>query len=551
MKIISKIIISLIVTGFIFTSCNDMLDVDYDNILLEEDYYMGSPNDTIYSMMGILKELEKLGDRYVILGELRGDLLEITENASADLKEIYDFSVSTDNPYSNVKDYYAVINRCNYLIHNIDTAIVSRGEKVMYKEFAAAKAIRAWTYLQLVLNHGVAKYYDTPLTSIQEAQKAFPEYKLEELLPELIADLEPWQDVPLPGRLSLGDDIVNSRFLMFPIRFVLGDLYLYNGDYVKSAQAYYDLMYKQEYLSTNRFNIEWSVTNSQFVNTYDYWTPMFFLQSGYDEIITQIAGSSEYGKISKLDSLFYLRAEMTPSKIAMANWKAQTYYHSRNVFIDGDLRGEDASYSSFVRMGSQSETSLAIPVSLKQIYMFTEKAWGVGVYRIATLYLRYAEAVNRAGKPNLAFAVLKNGLTASTLANDSIVPVKEKSPILPSYMDFTPSKFNVYQNTSEEDTKVVGIHARGCGNIQQANNFRIPSLPTLADSILYVEDKIMEEMALETAFEGNRFHDLIRVAKRRNSPEYLAEKAAQKYSNSSVMETLLKDEASWYLPSHE
>jgi hypothetical protein len=39
------------------------------------------------------------------------------------------------------------------------------------------------------------------------------------------------------------------------------------------------------------------------------------------------------------------------------------------------------------------------------------------IYRSALLYLRYAEAVNRAGKPSLAFAVLKYGLNATNMAN--------------------------------------------------------------------------------------------------------------------------------------
>ncbi|MCA1745549.1 MAG: RagB/SusD family nutrient uptake outer membrane protein [Bacteroidales bacterium] len=165
---------------------------------------------------------------------------------------------------------------------------------------------------------------------------------------------------------------------------------------------------------------------------------------------------------------------------------------------------------------------------------------------IGLLYLRYAEAVNRAGKPNLAFAVLKNGLTATTLSDESIVPQHEKGTVLPSYMNFTPSRFDASNITSSYST--IGIHGRGNGNIHLATDFRIPSLPTLQDSILYVEDKIVEELALETAFEGNRFHDLMRVAKRRNNPGYLAEKVAEKYNDRAAIETLLRQESNWYLP---
>lgn len=38
---------------------------------------------------------------------------------------------------------------------------------------------------------------------------------------------------------------------------------------------------------------------------------------------------------------------------------------------------------------------------------FRNRAKQVLIYRKALLYLRYAEALNRAGKPNAAFAVIK------------------------------------------------------------------------------------------------------------------------------------------------
>ncbi|MBN1925563.1 MAG: hypothetical protein JW798_07005, partial [Prolixibacteraceae bacterium] len=69
------------------------------------------------------------------------------------------------------------------------------------------------------------------------------------------------------------------------------------------------------------------------------------------------------------------------------------------------------------------------------------------------------------------------------------------------------------------------------------------------DSINYVEDKIVEELALETAFEGNRFSDLMRIALRRNDPAYLAKRVASKHTdNKAEIEAKLSDVNNWYLP---
>jgi starch-binding outer membrane protein, SusD/RagB family len=64
-----------------------------------------------------------------------------------------------------------------------------------------------------------------------------------------------------------------------------------------------------------------------------------------------------------------------------------------------------------------------------------------------------------------------------------------------------------------------------------------------------LEEKIMEEKARELAFEGERFYDLIRVAKRRNDPSWLAEKVAAKYPSDrrEAIYNHLLDENNWHI----
>jgi len=60
-----------------------------------------------------------------------------------------------------------------------------------------------------------------------------------------------------------------------------------------------------------------------------------------------------------------------------------------------------------------------------------------------------------------------------------------------------------------------------------------------------VEDLIVDEEALELAFEGSRFFDLMRVAHRRNDPNYLASRVARR--DASLLGKLQNPD-NWYFP---
>ena len=73
-----------------------------------------------------------------------------------------------------------------------------------------------------------------------------------------------------------------------------------------------------------------------------------------------------------------------------------------------------------------------------------------------------------------------------------------------------------YVVTSTTTVNTEGIHSYGCGESYADTLYVIPEgLATHEDSILFVEDKICDEMALEQSFLGQRFGDLQRIALRR------------------------------------
>ncbi|MBP5196542.1 MAG: RagB/SusD family nutrient uptake outer membrane protein, partial [Bacteroidaceae bacterium] len=105
------------------TSCDDMLDYEGG-----ENKAVGplvSSSDTATYVLGIISKLQALGVRTNILGEVRGDLVEVLSNATSDMKDIANFNFTDNtallnNRFNQPSDYYAVINNCNSFIHYVD-----------------------------------------------------------------------------------------------------------------------------------------------------------------------------------------------------------------------------------------------------------------------------------------------------------------------------------------------------------------------------------------------------------------------------------------------
>lgn len=543
MKKFLPILTAAVLSMTVLASCDDLLYSDTDRQIADEEYGLQTPGDSIFSMFGLFTQLQKVADSYVLLGELRGDLLDITDLSDRSLREINDFNVTADNQYVDIRNYYAIINNCNYILTHLDTTLIDKGQKLQRGQYAAVKAIRAWTYMQMALNFKTVKYYDEPILTVADATKTFEELELEALAARLIPELESLQEVQLP---SLGYiESYNTLYSFFPVKVVLGDLYLWTGQYEKAATAYRGAMFDRRLIINKEYYSHWiPVNNTISADAELDWQQVFTFSS--NEIVTTIMCPTDYGQDYYLDTINNM-GWIKPSAIALDNWDRQTYYLNEASNAQGDLRKYGSiSYSEETDFEATTDYSFSGPTSNRQlIYKYKLYDQNVIIYRSSLLYLRYAEAVNRLGKPNLAFAVLKYGLNGTNLFNSTIVPAKERESPAPAYMQFGDVRF---QNNA-------GIRMRGLGNAQNDTTFfKLPTQPTQLDSIRYVENLIQEELALETAFEGNRFHDLMRLTLRRmndagynDDESYLADKVAAKHDGDAAIRAKLLNRDNWFI----
>ena len=86
-KSIISLLISCIVFGATFTSCEDMLSPD------SERHSYEIAQDTLYSYWGIVKSLQNVAERYIVLGECRGELVSGTGYVSDTITAILNFDM--------------------------------------------------------------------------------------------------------------------------------------------------------------------------------------------------------------------------------------------------------------------------------------------------------------------------------------------------------------------------------------------------------------------------------------------------------------------------
>lgn len=650
--------IAFLLSGtFLFSSCDDMLNVDSNRVEYEFDDWELS--DSVYSVLGILKAVQNVGDRQILINELRADLVAVNEaKAVVDVQELSrsEFNLET-NKYLDVKDYYAIINNCNIYLARVDTTLEKNNVKLMLPEYVAVKSVRAWTYLQLVINYNNVPYFTEPILTHSDAEAVMnqPMLTRDEVVNKLIADILPYENpsvYPMPawgtsgkvlkfGYGTNGTD-VETKQLFVPIRMLLGELYLWKGDYKNAARFFYsqiagtgtnetakkysDRGHKASYGSEGGKSFNNSYLGMFAAKTYSNNSANFFT-------IIPFANTALDGTTSDLAAVFSPHGEVGAAQVVASPGIQSLSERQVYCFLkDPEDKKEDPEYSQFYEYPgdlrlkattySQRGTDEAKTEYKNIIGKFNFEDGTIGMdaeftsnikttflilQRKELAYLRFAEALvglarteEYEGAMELAMTVLKVGVKSNyrllknpvyaervkidadgdTLYN-YIIENKDTVDILPRMEKYLASCTDsiVYNFTAAEFETNEGIHSRGSGYSERNEYYALNDICiarylgrtivddsiygapiNYQDSLNYMADLVLDELALELAWEGTRFGDLIRFAKAMGDNDVLAKRIAgrahknnvtyrsNEYQMDAEVYGKMSNEANWYLP---
>ena len=561
------IYVCVVLLALSVSSCSDLLEQESSHVSFTDDKQFNEAGDSIYGLTGVMQKVQALGDRTVLLGELRGDLVNVTEAADADLREIATFTVSDDNKYNSPKDYYAVINNSNFYLAKVDTTVKdNRGKSFFIREYAAVKAYRAWTYLQLAINYGKVPFITEPILTKDAADAQYPVKDIKEICDYFINDLKPLANVDRPGLGNIGT--VDSRLLFIPIHLLLGDLNLWAEHYDEAALSYYRYITtangSNSYYPVKAQRVQWANSNWTMPVEYGNYARSFSSESWNDDrdLIMMIPGDSlpSQGNYSELRNIYNSTAANAYKASVVPSQSLQSLSAKQSNNIISSDRGHDIIYaptgldnnrSGDLRLQAvwshYSYGSSGNVTQMQTISKFSTR--NVHIYRRTMVYLRLAEALNRAGYPHFAYQILARGVNNDVI-EQYVLPycTTDEQKAFVRQFDFPSTSNSGYRvfdiNDMDASYNTIGIHSRGSGWACYNQNYQMPDDASLSGEDLKqwqmekVEDMIVDENALECAFEGTRYYDLLRVAIRRGNPSYVADKVnARNAENGSGVET--------------
>ena len=516
----NKIIILGLIFSVAFSSCTDWLNPKPLDSLVGDDYWKTKDDveSAVYACYEAMTQKAYM-QRIILGGEVRADnVIDGPTNPSDgnNLRDLLEASIQPDNTYAKWQPFYKVINYCNSVIKfapGVRELDPDYTEGFLNIDLAEAHTLRALTYFYLARLYKDIPYEKVPYSEDTQdfnTEAAPGDSILREELILLATIAEPGAVRTRGNSFNTSSGSMFSvqnkgRITKTSVRTLMADMYLWLGMYEECEamcnKVLEDVLTKEQYTTSdpNLFigaELYMQMNeNSDGTTASQAYRTIFVDQNSQESIFElqftslNLTGGEAAAEI--LGSAGSTRWFNVPSEI-MTTW---------NVFETSDLRKTD----NLQRMGT-TDLDPVRPVKYagtqigKDAYSYrtasSPRNWIF--YRLSDIYLMKAEALVEMGESRFPEAIELINIT------------------------YTRSNPNKYLDAS----KYSGLEA--------------------------MRELVLLERQREFMFEGKRWFDLFRQARKDGTPAHVLPKILRKYKyTSDAVESKLKVLNAFYMPIHK
>ena len=555
-------IILMGVLAMIFASCSDFFEPNNDTTLIG-DRYIKEGSELYSGFLGIITKIQAIGDKAIYLTDMRGELLEPTENTPADLYSIYNYDDDlSGNTYADPAKYYDVIIACNDYLQKAkeyrDTHVTTVDDDDYRGLISSTVRLKTWTYLMLAKIYGQAIWFDDPMQSMKDIVSQTPK-NLSELVDECDKLLNTgfdgingtynmswneWLD-PANGATSTNDEYKRWN-MMVPGYFVLqAEIALWKGDYQKAATTILGEMSRTFALAEYQGN----VANIKYMRSGSYG-------SNYGQQY-----DSEMPVLTAAESVIMYDYKYNQQNALLNHFDRSGSYMMR-ASVPGSKRFEDITFNpsadataiktSDTRFRAIQEIEKDVEYAIRKYRGFRKSGHTVAhddtyimIYHTSDLYFMAIEALNNMGRFEPVSVLMNTGVDPFYGAG---VVLGEQWQGLNCNWGLWTTLYAGFRRTYA-DNGVRGILGLGKRDMWQTpEDIKEEIVAEQKLDGLSDEDKIkkhndielVKEAFLEFPCEGKTYPLMIRVAKRWNDYSFIADFVGQKYESDQAKQAEVK-----------
>lgn len=502
-----KKIFTVIAVSLSLVSCSDWLDTEPIDKIVESKFW-NNKEDVHSAVIGCYSSLlnNNLTTQIYLWGEIRADITTIGPSGGSHISNVIKGEISTDNKILDWSSFYTTINQCNDILKNakeVQKLDASFTDKLLRQYEAEALSIRALMYFYLVRSFKDVPFSEEASSSDSQDYN-IPKTEGSKILERLVTYLKPAiENLPL----SYGDNDSNKgRMNQWSAKTLLADIYLWQENYqacndictqiIGSGQFSLIPVSREKVEVINGANVDsvYHVSESDVNLLFD----KLYVTGNSIESIFEVQFPKTHGTLA--DPFYSMFNSARPSLIGNIEVLSEEIFpeyigDDRDVY---DIRGNSFSYKTnyiwkWVGLNRNND--------MRSLQTFPH--WIV--YRYPDILLMKAEALTQLAKEN-------NDQTRLKEAYELVKQVRNRA------------------------------------NAIETQETMLDGQPEISAKVL--EQLIYDERGREFTFEGKRWYDALRHAKRDNFSEsnfsYLQQLAINAAPADKVSSLLVKYRSEWF-----